>query len=276
MAASNGALTAPDGTVVSVSEFELGGVEGCINQNVDSPRKTGSACGCWNYFAVPALRSVSLAHFHLPVPIIMSMLYTPSGLAGHAQAQVRRRWARLMTAFVASVALPSLLSAQYSGGLPVGTKAPAAALQMLDGTPANMSQFIGKTPVVVEFWATWCPLCKKLEPQFKASHEKHGAAVTFLSVGVPTNQTRERQLAYVKERALGGTFVFDSAGNAMAAYKVPHTSHVLVLDKQGMVVYNGTGTSQDLEAAIAKALTGPAELSLHSPATLPAHKRFDF
>lgn len=145
------------------------------------------------------------------------------------------------------------------GGLPVGTKAPSAAVQLLDGKPADISQFIGKMPVVVEFWATWCPLCKTLEPQFKASQEKHGTAVTFLSVGVPTNQTRERQLAYVSEKKLGGTFVFDSAGNAMNAYKVPHTSHVLVLDRQGVIVYNGTGKSQDLEAAISKALMKPNE-----------------
>lgn len=161
---------------------------------------------------------------------------------------------RTAVAVAAGVVTVSSSARAQDGGLPVGTKAPEAAVQMLDGKPANMSQFIGKTPVVVEFWATWCPLCKKLEPQFKASQEKHGAAVTFLAVGVPTNQSRERQQAYVTEKMLGGTFVYDSAGNAMRAYHVPHTSHVLVLDKQGMIVYNGTGTSQDLEAAIAKAL----------------------
>lgn len=162
------------------------------------------------------------------------------------------------TSMTAGLAAFSSASAQ-DGGLPVGTKAPAADVQMLDGKPANLSQFIGKTPVVMEFWATWCPLCKALEPQFKASQEKHGSSVTFVAVGVPTNQTRERQQAYVTERKLGGTFVFDSASNAMKAYKVPHTSHVLVLDKQGTIVYNGTGNSQDLEAAISKALMKPNE-----------------
>lgn len=157
---------------------------------------------------------------------------------------------------MALAAVATNASAQ-DGGLPVGTKAPAAAVQMLDGTPANISQFVGKTPVVVEFWATWCPLCKALEPQFKASQEKYGKSVTFLSVGVPSNQTRERQQAYVSEKMLGGTFVFDSAGNAMNAYKVPHTSHILVLDKQGVIVYNGTGNKQDLEVAISKALMQP-------------------
>ena len=177
-----------------------------------------------------------------------------------ALSQARRQPAlRLAVVVIAGVLTVSSPAWAQDGGLPVGTRAPEAAVQMLDGKPANISQFIGQTPVVVEFWATWCPLCKKLEPQFKASQKKHGAAVTFLSVGVPTNQSRERQQAYVMEKMLGGTFVFDSAGNAMTAYKVPHTSHVLVLDKQGVIVYNGTGTTQDLEAAIAKALMKPNE-----------------
>lgn len=162
---------------------------------------------------------------------------------------------RFVTAALFAVsALYTANARAQDGGLPVGTKAPPAAVQTLDGAPANISQFIGKTPVVVEFWATWCPLCKALEPQFKAQQEKYGKTVTFLSVGVPTNQTRERQQEYVSEKKLGGTFVFDSAGNAMSAYKVPHTSHVLVLDTQGIIVYNGTGKAQDLDAALSKAL----------------------
>jgi thiol-disulfide isomerase/thioredoxin len=169
-----------------------------------------------------------------------------------------RAWAAAL-AILATAGASTLTLAQPSGGLPVGTKAPPAVVQLLDGTPANLSQFIGKTPVVLEFWATWCPLCTRLEPQFKAAQQKYGMAVTFVSVGVPKNQSRERQQKYVTEKALGGTFVFDSSGNAMAAYKVPYTSHVLVVDRAGVIVYNGTGDSQDLEMAISKALGMPKE-----------------
>lgn len=179
---------------------------------------------------------------------------TASKSVSKSVLQSRSQALRLnVVAFVVAALTTTAIHAQ-DGGLPVGTKAPAAAVQMLDGTPANISQFIGKSPVVVEFWATWCPLCKALEPQFKAQQAKYGKSVTFLSVGVPSNQTRERQQQYVTEKMLGGTFVFDSAGNAMSAYKVPHTSHILVLDRNGVIVYNGTGKEQDLDAALSKAL----------------------
>ena len=43
-----------------------------------------------------------------------------------------------------------------------------SAVQTLDGKPVDMKQYYGKTPVVIEFWATWCPNCKDLEPAFAA------------------------------------------------------------------------------------------------------------
>ncbi|MGZ8441549.1 MAG: redoxin domain-containing protein, partial [Candidatus Deferrimicrobiaceae bacterium] len=30
----------------------------------------------------------------------------------------------------------------------------------LDGQPVTLSRFLGKTPVLLAFWATWCPVCK--------------------------------------------------------------------------------------------------------------------
>lgn len=144
------------------------------------------------------------------------------------------------------------------GGIAVGAPAPGAAVVTLDGQPADLAQYVGKTPVVLEFWATWCPLCKKLEPSMAAAREQYAGRVTFVSVGVPNNQSPERQKAYAAEKRLGGTFVFDRDSKAVAAYKAPHTSYVVVVDKAGTVVYTGVGGDQDIAAAAAKALAPTA------------------
>jgi thiol-disulfide isomerase/thioredoxin len=156
-------------------------------------------------------------------------------------------------AFLTAVAGARRANAQ-EGGIAVGTAAPGAAVFTLDGKPVDLAQYVGKTPVVLEFWATWCPLCKKLEPAMAAARREYAGRVTFISVGVPNNQTPERQRAYADEKQLGGEFVFDRDSKAVAAYKVPHTSYVVVLDKAGKVVYTGVGGEQDVAAAVARAL----------------------
>lgn len=148
---------------------------------------------------------------------------------------------------------------QEPAGISVGTRAPGAAVETLDGKAVDLSKFIGGKPVVMEFWATWCPLCRKLEPQMQALRKEYGARVNFVSVGVPQNQTPERQRAHATKEAIGGEFVFDRNSTAIAAYKVPHTSYVVIVDAAGTVVYTGVGAEQDLAAAIRKAFTMPAK-----------------
>jgi peroxiredoxin len=138
------------------------------------------------------------------------------------------------------------------GGLDVGTTAPTASVVRLDGTAANLSDFYGDKPVVLEFWATWCPLCKKLEPSMQAARERHAGAVTFVSVGVPSNQTAEKQRMYVDKEQLTGDYVFDKDGAAIAAFKVPHTSYIVIIDRNRKIVYTGVGADQDIEAALKK------------------------
>jgi thiol-disulfide isomerase/thioredoxin len=167
------------------------------------------------------------------------------------------RWIRrtvVAMGLASLVALPASLSGQ-DVGLPVGTAAPAAALETLDGKPFDLAQYVGKTPVLMEFWATWCPNCRELEPQMKALHTKYGSKVKFVGVAVSVNQSPERVKAYVEKHGIPGDQYFDRRGNASGAYDAPATSYVVVLDKSGKVVYTGVGGDQDLEKAIQKALT---------------------
>lgn len=141
-------------------------------------------------------------------------------------------------------------------GLEVGTQGPAAALETLDGKPANLSEWVGKKPVLMEFWATWCGNCEQLEPTIKAMHAKYGARMAFLGVGVSVNQSPARIKAYVERHELPWIQLFDRKGEASGAYDAPATSYVVILDAAGKVVYTGLGGRQDLEPAIRKALGG--------------------
>ncbi len=161
------------------------------------------------------------------------------------------------TALITLLSFPRAAHAQV-GGIDLGAAAPAAMVETLDGTPVDMTSFYGKgKPVVVEFWATWCPLCRRLEPVMQAARAKYGDRVTFVSVGVAANQTPERQRAHAAANGMTGEFVFDRDDNAQKAFRALHTSYVVVMDAQGKVVYTGMGESQDIDAAVRKGLGQP-------------------
>jgi thiol-disulfide isomerase/thioredoxin len=140
-------------------------------------------------------------------------------------------------------------------GIATGTVPAAVTLENLDGKAVDLSQYIGKKPVLLEFWATWCPLCKALEPQLNAVAKKHGNALEVLIVAVGVNQTPRSIKRHLEQHKLPGQILWDGQGKAVRAFEAPTTSYIVVLDAKGKVAYTGSGSDQKLESAIAKVLS---------------------
>ncbi len=149
--------------------------------------------------------------------------------------------------------LPAAARSQESG-IPVGTRAPSAIVSTLDGKAVDIGSYVGKVPIVMEFWATWCPSCKQLEPVFLSLEKKYGTRAKFMGVAVSVSQSPARVKAYAAKYKYRHDTFFDTNGKAAEAYDVPATSYVVVVDRKGIVVYTGVGGKQDLEPAILKAL----------------------
>jgi thiol-disulfide isomerase/thioredoxin len=139
-------------------------------------------------------------------------------------------------------------------GISVGSVAPAVKVQSLDGKQVDLAQYIGKTPMLIEFWATWCPNCRELMPTLLDVEKKYGTRVKFVALAVAINQSPERVRRFLAAHPLPHATFFDADGVAAGAFDAPATSYVVVLDKTGRVVYTGLGGKQDLEAAVKKAL----------------------
>src|SRR6266550_407312 len=148
-----------------------------------------------------------------------------------------------------ALALPPVLEAQDIG-LAVGTQAPAVTVEDLDGKPVDLGRHIGKHPVMLEFWATWCPLCKALEPALKAAHARYGATVQFIAIGVGVNETPASIKRHLAAHPLPFPVWYDANGAAVRAYQAPTTSYIVVLDKAGKVRYTGAGAEQDVATAL--------------------------
>jgi thiol-disulfide isomerase/thioredoxin len=152
------------------------------------------------------------------------------------------------------VAAASPVAAQEQIGIALGETPPATVLEDLDGNSVDLAQWVGKRPVLVEFWATWCPLCAALEPRLRRVAERHGGELEVLIVAVGVNQSPRSVRRHVDRHGLPGRVLWDGRGAAVRAFQTPSTSYVVALDSAGRVVYTGLGEDQDLDAAARKAL----------------------
>jgi thiol-disulfide isomerase/thioredoxin len=144
------------------------------------------------------------------------------------------------------------LTAQESG-IAVGSDAPGAAVETLDGKPFDLAEYVKKGPTLLQFWATWCTNCKALEPKINAAIMKYGNRMKFVAVAVSVNQSVDRIKAYRDKYHMTHDIVYDRKGYAADAYEVAATSYIVVVDGKGKVVYTGLGSDQDIDAAVAKA-----------------------
>lgn len=155
---------------------------------------------------------------------------------------------RLLALLVA--AAPVGLAAQDIG-LALGTRGPALTLPDLDGKSVDVGRYIGTRPVLLEFWATWCPLCKALEPSLRAAHARFADRVQFFGIAVAVNESPSSIQRHLAEHPLPYPMLYDADGAAVRGYEAPTTSYIVVLDKTGKVAYTGTGESQDIAAVLA-------------------------
>jgi len=137
-------------------------------------------------------------------------------------------------------------------GLELNSVPAPIALETLDGKPVNLAAYMGRKPVIIEFWATWCPVCKALEPEMNGVYKKYGKQVEFLTVAVGVSQTPRSVKRHLTDHTLPGQILWDGDGKAVRAFMAPGTSYIVVLDAKGRVAYTGFGADQKLDAVLAK------------------------
>jgi peroxiredoxin len=140
-----------------------------------------------------------------------------------------------------------------------GAEAPDFILNDLGGKPVRLSDFRGKTVVLI-FWASWCPDCRAEVPQLKEMYAAADPAkVRFVSVSFDREFDTLKQ--FVAENKLPGVQLFDSAGKKDsaigAAYGVQWIPSLYLINPDGQVA-----VSTVIAGKISAALTGKAATGL--------------
>ena len=120
------------------------------------------------------------------------------------------------------------------GGLKVGAKAPDFSLETLDGQQVNLSDYKGKK-VLLNFWATWCPPCKKEMPDMEKYSKQAGDDVAILAVNIdPENDVQ----AFIDDNGITFTIPLDSQSAKRPVnerYKVMAIPTTYFIDSDGII-----------------------------------------
>ena len=119
--------------------------------------------------------------------------------------------------------------------------APALILADMDGKMHDLSDLKGKV-VVVNFWATWCPPCRREMPsleRLKQRLQSRGLAVLAVDVG----EDADTVFAFTGQLEPAPTFplLLDRDSQAMQRWKVKGLPTTFVIDQQGRVIFRAIG-----------------------------------
>ena len=144
------------------------------------------------------------------------------------------------------------LDGKYATELLVpGTQAPDFTLKDIDGKEFSISDFKGKTVVLV-FWASWCPDCRAEVPQLKQIAASANP-VTTVFVQVSFDRSLEALRSFSVDNALPGVLLFDPAGKKEskvgADYHVKWIPSLYIIDPEGKIKL-GTVMIEKVAAAL--------------------------
>ncbi|MBP2016814.1 peroxiredoxin [Symbiobacterium terraclitae] len=137
----------------------------------------------------------------------------------------------------------------------VGTPAPDFALETLDGDAVVRLSDLAGQPVVINFWATWCPPCRKEMPDFQQVYDKYKEmGLRFYAVNVGESRVAVRDFA---ER-LGVDFpiLIDADESAQRAYRILPIPATFFIDRDGIIrgVYQYQMSLPQIEAEVGRLL----------------------
>lgn len=128
----------------------------------------------------------------------------------------------------------------------INEPAPDFTIKTLNGKSYTLSTSIGKKPVYLVFWATWCNICRAEIPHIKALYEQHSNEINIVAINVGQDDSLEKIIQYRQEHQLPYTLAFDEDSKISRQYNVVGTPWQVIIDINGIVRYRSHKTPENL------------------------------
>ena len=122
---------------------------------------------------------------------------------------------------------------QPNVGLEAGNKAPNFILEIINGKKLSLWEFAGKKPVILNFWATWCPPCKKEMPLLQKYYEKNKDNIEILAVNMQEDPALIKD--WIKDFGITYTILLDPSEQAKSSYNIYAKPTTYFIDSKGII-----------------------------------------
>jgi peroxiredoxin len=146
---------------------------------------------------------------------------------------------KLFTPFLAAALIMAI------AGTASGREAPGFTLESSGGEQVSLSSFTGRKPVLLIFWATWCPYCNAAIPAINDMQSRLSDRLQVLAVNF--KEGRAKVAGFMKEKKVAFTVLYDGKGEVARKYGVAGIPTYVLIDKNGRIVYYDNVPPQDME-----------------------------
>ncbi|MDH5201939.1 MAG: TlpA family protein disulfide reductase [Nitrospirota bacterium] len=117
----------------------------------------------------------------------------------------------------------------------IGRTAPEFTLNNINGNPMSLSDFKGKV-VLIQFWATWCPLCRNFIRDLGPVYEQYkGKGFHILAISVDTGQDIKNKIAAFAVQHNMNYHILLGDKKTASSYSVNGIPTSFLVDKEGRI-----------------------------------------
>lgn len=145
--------------------------------------------------------------------------------------------------------------------------------QVFAGEPVSLQNYIGKQPVYLKLWASWCRECRQELPNLQSTYEQYQGKLAMFAVNINISETETNIRRLYDQHKLIIPIVLDHNGSIASHFEFSGTPFHVLINRQGDVVYttykDDAQLAQNLALLAADKLTAAEPVSTKNPTTQP-------
>jgi thiol-disulfide isomerase/thioredoxin len=126
-------------------------------------------------------------------------------------------------------------------GIGKGQISPDFSVTTVEGEKLKLSQFTNEMPVLVYFWASWCPYCSRDFEAVKAVYPQYSGKIKFIAIDLDLGEDEELIRRYRDNKQLEGIDFSVGQRSILSDYAVKYTTTKYAIGRNGIIMYKGSG-----------------------------------